>query len=106
MPAAWPRLCHYFHAALRGGILYDALQLRCAEKRPHLYLSDFVRLAPQLGNRVLRPYQAHAGVRLDFHGVADRPGWIDENLQLISLAATNFPFCGATFLLSPGLSDV
>jgi len=67
MPAAWPRLCHYSHAALRGGILYDALQLRCAEKArcDRIYtfnLSDFVRLAPQLGNRIL--------------------------------AASNFPFCG------------
>jgi hypothetical protein len=60
MPAPWPRLCHYFHPALRGGILYDALQLRCAEKArcDRIYtfsLSDFVCLAPQLGNRVLRP---------------------------------------------------
>ena len=47
-------------AGLRGGILYDALQLRCAEKArcDRIYtfnLSDFLRLAPQLGNRILRP---------------------------------------------------
>lgn len=47
-------------AGWRGGILYDALQLRCAEKArcDRIYtfnLSDFVRLAPHLENRIVRP---------------------------------------------------
>lgn len=47
-------------AGLRGGILYDSLQLRCAEKSgcDRIYtfnISDFVRLAPRLGNKILRP---------------------------------------------------
>jgi predicted nucleic acid-binding protein len=47
-------------AGLRGGVTYDALQLRCAEKagchRIYTFnLSDFVRLAPHLGSRILRP---------------------------------------------------
>jgi predicted nucleic acid-binding protein len=47
-------------AGLRGGILYDALQLRCAEKAScdRIYtfnLSDFVRLAPHLSKRILKP---------------------------------------------------
>jgi len=45
---------------LRGGILYDALQLHCAEKArcDRIYtfnISHFVRLAPHLENRILRP---------------------------------------------------
>ena len=47
-------------AGLRGGILYDALQLRCAEKgrcdRIYTFnLTDFVRLAPQLQNKIVSP---------------------------------------------------
>ncbi len=47
-------------AGLRGGILYDALQLRCAEKArcDRIYtfnLSHFTRLAPHLGSRLLHP---------------------------------------------------
>ncbi len=47
-------------AGLCGGILYDALQLRCAEKArcDRIYtfdISHFVRLAPHLGNKILRP---------------------------------------------------
>ena len=47
-------------AGLRGGIIYDALQLRCAEKArcDRIYtfdISQFVRLAPHLGNKILRP---------------------------------------------------
>ncbi len=47
-------------AGLRGGVIYDALQLRCAQKAhcDRIYtfnLSDFQRLAPQLGNRIVRP---------------------------------------------------
>ena len=47
-------------AGFRGGVIYDALQLRCAEKvrcdRIYTFnLSDFVRLAPHLGSRILRP---------------------------------------------------
>ena len=47
-------------AGLRGGVICDALQLRCAEKarcdRVYTFnISDFVRLAPHLGNRILRP---------------------------------------------------
>jgi predicted nucleic acid-binding protein len=47
-------------AGLRGGIIYDALHLRCAEKArcDRIYtfnLSDFFQLAPHLGNRILRP---------------------------------------------------
>jgi predicted nucleic acid-binding protein len=48
------------HAGLRGGILYDLLQLRCAEKarcdRVYTFnIADFVRLAPHLGERIVRP---------------------------------------------------
>jgi predicted nucleic acid-binding protein len=47
-------------AGLRGGILYDALQLRCAEKAgcDRIYTfntSDFVRIAPHLGKQIVRP---------------------------------------------------
>jgi predicted nucleic acid-binding protein len=47
-------------AGLRGGILYDALQLRSAEKArcDRIYtfnLSHFVRFAPHLESRILRP---------------------------------------------------
>lgn len=47
-------------AGVRGGILYDALQLRCAEKArcDRIYtfnLTDFVRLAPQLQSKLVRP---------------------------------------------------
>ena len=47
-------------AGLRGGILYDALHLRCAEKAScdRIYtfnLSDFVRLAPHLGKKIVKP---------------------------------------------------
>lgn len=47
-------------AGLRGGILYDALQLRCAEKArsDRIYtfnLIDFVRLAPQLQDKIVCP---------------------------------------------------
>jgi predicted nucleic acid-binding protein len=47
-------------AGLRGGILYDALQLRCAEKagchRIYTFnISDFVRIAPHLGKQIVRP---------------------------------------------------
>jgi len=47
-------------AGLRGGILYDALQLRCAEKArcDRIYtfnLADFARLSPQLQNKIVRP---------------------------------------------------
>ncbi len=47
-------------AGLRDGILYDALQLRCAEKvgcdRIYTFnTSDFVRIAPHLGKRIVRP---------------------------------------------------
>jgi predicted nucleic acid-binding protein len=47
-------------AGLRGGIVYDALQLRCAEKArcDRIYtfnLTDFVRLAPQLQNKIVSP---------------------------------------------------
>jgi predicted nucleic acid-binding protein len=47
-------------ADLRGGIVYDALQLHCAEKArcDRIYtfnLTDFLRLAPHLENRILRP---------------------------------------------------
>ncbi len=45
---------------LRGGILYDALQLRCAEKArcDRIYtfnLSHFTRLAPHLDKRIMQP---------------------------------------------------
>lgn len=47
-------------AGLRGGIVYDLLQLQCAEKArcDRIYtfnLADFVRLAPQLQNKIVRP---------------------------------------------------
>jgi len=47
-------------AGLRGGIIYDALQLRCAEKAgcDRIYTfntSDFVRIAPHLGKQIVRP---------------------------------------------------
>jgi predicted nucleic acid-binding protein len=47
-------------AGLRGGIIYDALQLRCAEKAgcDRIYTfntSDFVRIAPHLGKHIERP---------------------------------------------------
>jgi predicted nucleic acid-binding protein len=47
-------------AGLRGGIVYDALQLQCAEgaRCDRIYtfnLADFVRLAPQLQNKIVRP---------------------------------------------------
>jgi len=47
-------------AGLRGGILYDAVQLHCAEKArcDRIYtfnLTDFVRLAPQLQNKIVSP---------------------------------------------------
>ena len=47
-------------AGLRGGIVYDLLQLQCAEKArcDRIYtfnLADFVRLAPQLQNKIGRP---------------------------------------------------
>jgi len=47
-------------AGLRGGIVYDVLQLHCAEKArcDRIYtfnLSHFSRLAPHLGSRLLHP---------------------------------------------------
>jgi len=47
-------------AGLRGGVLYDALQLCCAEKarcdRVYTFnVSDFVRVAPHLGKQIVRP---------------------------------------------------
>lgn len=47
-------------AGLRGGINYDALQLHCAEKTEceRIYtfnVSDFLCIAPHLGNRIMRP---------------------------------------------------
>jgi predicted nucleic acid-binding protein len=47
-------------AGLRGAILYDALQLQCAEKArcDRIYtfnLSHFVRLAPQLQSKIVSP---------------------------------------------------
>lgn len=47
-------------AGLRGGILYDALQLYCAEKArcDRIYtfnLEHFVRLAPQLQDKIVSP---------------------------------------------------
>jgi predicted nucleic acid-binding protein len=47
-------------AGLRGGVIYDALQLRCAEKArcDRIYtfnISDFVRIAPHLGKQIVRP---------------------------------------------------
>ena len=47
-------------AGLRGGVIYDALQLRCAEKArcDRIYtfnISDFVRIAPHLGKRIVHP---------------------------------------------------
>jgi predicted nucleic acid-binding protein len=47
-------------AGLRGGIVYDALQLHCAEKarcdRIYIFnLTDFLRLAPQSPIKILRP---------------------------------------------------
>lgn len=45
---------------LRGGVVYDALHLRCAEKArcDRIYtfnISDFVRIAPHLGKQIVRP---------------------------------------------------
>jgi predicted nucleic acid-binding protein len=45
---------------LRGGVIYDALQLRCAQKArcDRIYtfnISDFVRIAPHLGKQIVRP---------------------------------------------------
>lgn len=45
---------------LRGGVIYDALQLRCAEKArcDRIYtfnISDFVRIAPHLRKQIVRP---------------------------------------------------
>jgi predicted nucleic acid-binding protein len=45
---------------LRGGVIYDALQLRCAEKarcnRIYTFnISDFVRIAPHLRKQIVRP---------------------------------------------------
>lgn len=47
-------------SGVRGGILYDAIQLYCAEKArcDRIYtfnLSDFTRLAPHLQQKILRP---------------------------------------------------
>jgi predicted nucleic acid-binding protein len=47
-------------AGLRGGAIYDALQLRCAEKArcDRIYtfnISNFVRIAPHLGKQIVRP---------------------------------------------------
>lgn len=47
-------------AGLRGGVVYDLLQLRSAEKArcDRIYtfnISDFIRLAPQLQDKILRP---------------------------------------------------
>jgi predicted nucleic acid-binding protein len=47
-------------AGLRGGIVYDALQLHCAEKArcDRIYtfnLADFLRLAPQSQIKILCP---------------------------------------------------
>jgi predicted nucleic acid-binding protein len=47
-------------AGMRGGILYDALQLRCAEKAgcDRIYtfnISDFVGIAPHLKGQIVRP---------------------------------------------------
>ena len=47
-------------AGLRGGVVYDALHLRCAEKKEcdRIYtfnISDFVRIAPHLGKQIVRP---------------------------------------------------
>jgi len=47
-------------AGLSGGVIYDALQLRCAEKArcDRIYtfnMSDFVRIAPHLRKQIVRP---------------------------------------------------
>jgi predicted nucleic acid-binding protein len=47
-------------AGLRGGVVYDALQLRCAEKArcDRIYtfnMLDFVRIAPHLRKQIVRP---------------------------------------------------
>ena len=47
-------------AGLRGGIVYDLLQLQCAEKArcDRIYtvnLTDFVRLAPQFQDKIVCP---------------------------------------------------
>ena len=47
-------------AGLRGGVIYDALQLRCAEKArcDRIYtfnISDFLRIAPHLRKQIVRP---------------------------------------------------
>jgi predicted nucleic acid-binding protein len=47
-------------AGLRGGILYDALHLHCAQKArcDRIYtfnLTDFVRLAPHLQDKITSP---------------------------------------------------
>jgi predicted nucleic acid-binding protein len=47
-------------SGLRGGIIYDALQLHCAEKakceRVYTFnVSDFARIAPHLGKQIMRP---------------------------------------------------
>jgi predicted nucleic acid-binding protein len=47
-------------AGLRGGVIYDALHLRCAEKAgcDRIYtfnIADFVRIAPHLEKRIARP---------------------------------------------------
>lgn len=47
-------------AGLRGGVVYDALQLRCAEKArcDRIYtfnMLDFVRIAPHLRKQIVHP---------------------------------------------------
>jgi predicted nucleic acid-binding protein len=47
-------------AGLRGGLIYDALHLRCAAKArcDRIYtfnISDFVRIAPHLEKEIVRP---------------------------------------------------
>jgi predicted nucleic acid-binding protein len=47
-------------AGLRGGVIYDALHLRCAEKAgcDRIYtfnIADFVRIAPHLEKQIVRP---------------------------------------------------
>jgi predicted nucleic acid-binding protein len=47
-------------AGLRGGIVYDALHVRCAEKArcDRIYtfnISDFVRISPRLAKRIMSP---------------------------------------------------
>jgi predicted nucleic acid-binding protein len=48
------------NSGLRGGIIYDALHVRCAEKArcDRIYtfnIPDFLRVAPQIGKQILRP---------------------------------------------------